>query len=91
MDKSRVRINLTDQREESTATLYIGAFESRCGHCGKPTLTAALRHTDVPGLSPEPGTGCGARFVNIVSDSHRNTPDDLRRVRPDLPLRDHIA
>ncbi|MFJ5071707.1 hypothetical protein ACIQC7_35355 [Kitasatospora sp. NPDC088556] len=31
--RSRVRINLTGKREETTATLYIGAFESRCGHC----------------------------------------------------------
>ncbi|MFG3403689.1 hypothetical protein [Streptomyces sp. NPDC048142] len=91
MPKSRVRINLTGKREETTATLYIGAFESRCGHCDRPTLSDALRHTDISGWTPRPGTGCGARFVNVASDSHRNTSDDLRRVRPDLPLRDHIA
>ncbi|MBD0673989.1 hypothetical protein [Streptomyces sp. CBMA156] len=89
--RSRLRINLTGKREETTATLYIGAFESRCGHCGRPTLPTAPRHTDVSGLTPEPGAGCGARFVNIASDSHRSTADDLRRVRPDLPLRNHIA
>ncbi|MFH8257565.1 hypothetical protein [Streptomyces roseolus] len=74
---------------ELTATLLVGDFESRCGNCRKPTLVGVDRHTDISGWVEEPGGGCGARFTDIASTSSGVTTAHLRRLRPDLPLRDH--
>ncbi|MFF7953658.1 hypothetical protein [Streptomyces griseorubiginosus] len=77
--------------QELTATLYISAFQSRCGHCQEPTMMDAHRHTDVSGLPSIPGGGCGARFVDTASAHWAVGADDLRRCRPDLPVRDTPA
>ncbi|MCZ1011977.1 hypothetical protein [Streptomyces lydicus] len=73
--------------EPATATLLVGDFESRCGNCNKPTLHGVHRHTDVSGWQPQPGGGCGARFVNIASLSRAVPAARLRELRPDLPMR----
>ncbi|MFE4304799.1 hypothetical protein ACFRR6_01780 [Streptomyces sp. NPDC056891] len=72
---------------EITATLCIDWSESRCGKCNKPTLLSAYRHTDISGYQAKPGAGCGARFVNTASLSRDISAEDLRELRPDLPVR----
>ncbi|MFB7836012.1 hypothetical protein [Streptomyces sp. NPDC056056] len=72
---------------EITATLCIDSSESRCGNCNKPTLPSAYRHTDISGYQPQPGAGCGARFVNTASLSWDISPEELHELRPDLPIR----
>ncbi|MGC5263892.1 hypothetical protein ACPXCO_23015 [Streptomyces cyaneofuscatus] len=75
---------------EVTATLFVDNFESRCGNCQKPTLLHGVhRHTDISGWQPEPGGGCGARFVNIASRSRAVSDARLRELRPDLPVLGH--
>lgn len=71
---------------ELTATLVIGITRSECGHCRKPTLIEATRHTDVSGYDPRPGGGCGAYFVSTRSGHSAITDSHLREVRPDLPI-----
>ncbi|MEU5242482.1 hypothetical protein ACH4UR_37640 [Streptomyces lydicus] len=74
--------------DELTATLLVGDFESRCGNCNKPTLLHGVhRHTDISGWQPQPGAGCGARFVSIASLSRAVPAARLRELRPDLPVR----
>ncbi|MGW6202136.1 hypothetical protein ACWF9B_00555 [Streptomyces sp. NPDC055089] len=74
---------------EVTATLFVDDFDSRCGNCQKPTLLHGVnRHTDISGWQPQPGGGCGARFVNIASRSRAVSDARLRELRPDLPLLD---
>ncbi|MFE2852685.1 hypothetical protein ACFXJO_16335 [Streptomyces lavendulae] len=71
---------------EVTATLLIGDLESERGNCQMPTpIRGVHRHTDIPGMNPEPGHG--ARFVNTASYLWRATPDHLSTERPDLPIR----
>jgi hypothetical protein len=80
---------------ELTATLFIGITDSRCGHCRQPTLlrddqgAPITHHTDVSGYDPEPGGGCGARFVDTGRDHTAITSWHLRNVRPDLPVHNH--
>jgi hypothetical protein len=74
---------------EVTATLLVGDFQSRCGNCNKPTLLHGVhRHTDISGWRPQPGGGCGARFVDIATLSRAVPAERLRELRPDLPVRD---
>lgn len=74
---------------ELTATLIIDSMESRCSHCGKPTLVRNVtHHTDISGYSRKAGGGCGARFVATASGHGAVTPEILREMRPDLPVRD---
>jgi len=78
---------------ELTATLIINITDSRCGNCGEATLLRdrqgepITHHADVSGYSPVRGGGCGARFIDTRSECSAITPDDLRSVRPDLPVR----
>lgn len=72
---------------ELTATLVINITDSYCGHCRKPVLPKSTHHRDVAGWTPKPGGGCTARFVDMRSDYRNVTDEDLRRVRPDLPVR----
>ena len=74
---------------ELTATLVIGVTSSTCGNCNQPTMPTVDRHTDVSGWSPQRGAGCGARFVDMQSDSPVVTDWHLKQVRPDLPVRGH--
>jgi hypothetical protein len=71
---------------EQTATLLVDRTSSTCGGCGKPTLPSALTHANVSGYDPKPGGGCGARFTAIRSVSRVVDEEDLRRLRPDLPI-----
>lgn len=71
---------------EVTATLLIGACASRCGHCRQAVLPKSTHHIDVCGLSPKPAGGCGARFTDMAADGIRLSDDQLRAVRPDLPI-----
>jgi hypothetical protein len=72
---------------ELTATLLIGITSSKCGNCRQPTMPRATHHTDVSGWAPQPGGGCGARFVDTASGHSFITDWHLKRVRPDLPIR----
>lgn len=82
---------MTDQptapATELTATLVIGRSYSRCGHCGENTLPQDTHHVDICGWTPEPGGGCGARYVAMRSD-YGGTGEELRAMRPDLPIED---
>lgn len=69
-----------------TAVLLIDVTSSRCGNCHEPVLVSAIRHVDVSGWDPKPGGGCGARFTTVRSTSRAVDDEDLRRVRPDLPI-----
>ncbi|MEU6615340.1 hypothetical protein [Streptomyces parvus] len=71
---------------ELTATLVINRTDSYCDGCRKPTLPRNTHHTDISGWTPVPGGGCGARFVATRSDYRDITADDLKDVRPDLPV-----
>lgn len=71
---------------ELTATLVISRSHSYCGNCREETLPRATHHTDISGWTPEPGKGCGARFVDMRSDNGAVTGVDLKSIRPDLPL-----
>lgn len=71
---------------ELTATLIINVLDSRCGHCGKPTLIRGVtHHTDISGYNPKPGGGCGARFVDTRSEYAAVTPDHPRPPPPRPP------
>lgn len=70
-----------------TATLVISVTSSYCGHCRQPTMPKATHHTDISGWPKRPGTGCGARFVDMRSDNGAVTDWHLLQVRPDLPIR----
>jgi len=71
---------------ELTATLVINTLDSYCGHCRQPVLSEATHHNDMSGWKPKPGGGCGARFIDMRSDCNI-TDEELRHVRPDLPIR----
>lgn len=74
---------------ELTATLIVNRSDSQCSHCGEPTLvTGVTHHVDVSGWAPEPGGGCGARFVDIAAGHGAVSRERLREMRPDLPVRD---
>ncbi|WP_097922075.1 hypothetical protein [Streptomyces sp. wa1063] len=76
----------TEGQAELTATLVINRTDSYCDGCRKPTLPRNTHHTDISGWTPEPGGGCGARFTATRSDYRSITADDLKDVRPDLPV-----
>lgn len=76
----------TTPGDEQTATLLVDRTSSTCGGCGKPALPSALTHANVSGYEPKPGGGCGARFVAIRSANRAVTEEDLRCLRPDLPV-----
>ncbi|MFJ6363486.1 hypothetical protein ACIQIE_20180 [Streptomyces globisporus] len=76
----------TTSETELTATLVINRSDSYCDGCQKPTLPQRTHHTDISGWAPKPGGGCGARFTATRSDYRSITPDELRDVRPDLPV-----
>ncbi|MFD9763217.1 hypothetical protein ACFWXI_06690 [[Kitasatospora] papulosa] len=76
----------TPAKTEATATLVINRSDSYCDGCGKPTLPKRTHHTDISGWTPKPGGGCGARFTATRSDYRGITADDLKDVRPDLPV-----
>ncbi|MFJ6440239.1 hypothetical protein [Streptomyces sp. NPDC091649] len=76
----------TESDTELTATLVINRSDSYCDRCGKPTLPQRTHHTDISGWAPKPGGGCGARFTATRSDYRGITPNNLRDVRPDLPV-----
>ncbi|WP_282690193.1 MULTISPECIES: hypothetical protein [unclassified Streptomyces] len=77
----------TEQAQpELTATLVINRTDSYCDGCRKPTLPKRTHHTDISGWSPVPGGGCGARFTATRSDYRGITADDLKDMRPDLPV-----
>ncbi|MEU6552066.1 hypothetical protein ABZ915_17545 [Streptomyces sp. NPDC046915] len=71
---------------EQTATLLVDTTSSTCGGCGQPTLPSALTHANVSGYDPKPGGGCGARFTAIRSVNRVVIDEDLRGLRPDLPI-----
>jgi hypothetical protein len=74
------------------AVLFINRSDSRCGHCGKGTLTNAKRHDWVAGYGDRK-KGCGAMFVMTSSDYGRGVVSDerLREIRPDLPVAEDRA
>ncbi|MFD7016070.1 hypothetical protein [Streptomyces sp. NPDC059928] len=74
------------QQPEGTATLVIGRNSSHCSACSEETLIGRTHHTDVSGWTPRPGGGCGARFTAMRSDYRGVTEDDLKALRPDLPV-----
>lgn len=76
----------TEGEAELTATLVINRTDSYCDGCREPTLPRNTHHTDISGWTPEPGGGCGARFTATRSDYRSITADDLKDVRPDLPV-----
>lgn len=65
-------------------TLVIGATTSHCGNCRQPTLPDDTHHNLVPGGRTSPG--CGARFAATTTTDPQITADDLRHIRPDLPI-----
>lgn len=71
---------------ELTATLVINRSDSYCDGCRQPVLPQDTHHVDISGWTPRPGEGCGARFVAMRSD-YRGMTDDLKDVRPDLPVK----
>ncbi|MEW2164361.1 hypothetical protein AB0912_15415 [Streptomyces sp. NPDC007084] len=71
---------------QQTATLLVDRTSSSCGACGQPTLPRALAHVDVSGYAPKRGGGCGATFTAIRSVNRGVVEDDLRSLRPDLPI-----
>lgn len=78
---------LVHQPEPATAVFLVNRSETTCSNCGKNTLvTGVTHHLDISGYSGRPGEGCGARFVGIKSANGAVTDDDLRRMRPDLPI-----
>ncbi|MEW2071976.1 hypothetical protein [Streptomyces sp. NPDC007346] len=76
----------TEGEAELTATLVINRNDSYCDGCGKPTLPQRTHHTDISGWTPKPGGGCGAQFTAMRSDYGGITVDELKDVRPDLPV-----
>ncbi|MFD8671255.1 hypothetical protein ACFV1U_38605 [Streptomyces microflavus] len=79
-----------DAVTEVTATLLIGDFTTVCSNCKKPTLLYGVtRHTHISGWNPEPGGGCGARFVNTAARDWPISASRLQELRPDLPVRGH--
>lgn len=66
--------------------LFVDDVGSRCGNCGRETLPTAVRHDDIAGWDAQPGAGCGVQFTSTASGHGAVTRDDLRRLRPDLPV-----
>lgn len=67
-------------------TLIIGGFCSVCGECGGNAFWDEKKHeTMAPG-----GKGCGVewRYVTNDNDGHV-TPEDAKRMRPDLEWREN--
>lgn len=76
---------------EATATLYINAYDSRCGNCGRKTLPDAQHHAYVAGYAAVGTPGCGARFMDLWTDYEGQvTPEEMALVRPDLPVRQAV-
>lgn len=75
-----------ETKPEPTATLVINRSDSYCDGCGKPTLYRHTHHTDISGWTPHTGGGCGARFTAMRSDYRGITADQLKDLRPDLPV-----
>jgi len=70
--------------EESTATLLIGAWDTRCSNCKRSVDLYSIRHEVNLGWGSENGTpGCGALFTAAIW-TYNSPGDGARRLRPDL-------
>lgn len=71
---------------DRSTILFVDESSSRCGNCGRETLPTAIRHDDIAGWQNQPGAGCGVQFASTAAGHSAVTRDDLRRLRPDLPV-----
>ncbi|MGW6605471.1 hypothetical protein [Streptomyces sp. NPDC055036] len=80
-----------DVQEELTATLWIDSHTSVCGNCKQGAFMDDSHHTRIAGgweFRKNGKPGCGAEFVRVASSRLEYSPEDLRRIRPGLPVRE---